>query len=186
MSFPGRAGVSGGLLQLVARRTSTLGHDAQGGQKEYACRSGMVTTYPGFRFKYGYLLVQARIPDGVGLWPALWLAAANLRWPPEMDLLEHWGAGLRTGVYFHPVGVPPVIQHLHVPNLSSQWHTFGLSWTPSRLVWFIDGKPVLAVDKHIPHQAMYFIANLAEATPPGAGSGCHGTMLVRSVKVWQH
>ena len=22
----------------------------------------------------------------------MWLAASNLHWPPEIDLLEHWGA----------------------------------------------------------------------------------------------
>jgi beta-glucanase (GH16 family) len=71
-------------------------------------------------------------------------------------------------------------------NLSVGWHTFGLSWTRSRIVWFIDGQKVLTIGQHVPHQRMYFIANLAETRHPHGGLGCTGTMLIRSVKVWQH
>ena len=182
--LPGQVSVSGRFLHLVARRVPTPGRNASGKPKEYACRSGMVTTYPGFRFRYGYVQVVARIPDRVGLWPALWLAAANFRWPPEIDLLEHWGPNFRTGVYLHPVSAPPVIKHVQIPNLASQWHTFAVSWTYSRIVWYIDGHTVLTVSKHIPHTPMYFIANVADYKLP-AGQGCDGAMSVRSVDVWQ-
>ena len=182
--MPTQVRMSGGVLHLDARPVPTLGLNAKGNSKKYQCRSGMVTTYPGFRFEYGYIQVVARVPDGPGLWPALWLAAANLRWPPEMDLLEHWGHNVRTGVYFHPIGVRGITQHLRVANLASRWHTFSLSWTPSKLVWFIDGSAVLTADRDIPHQAMYFIADLAEYLAAG-GQRCEGTFLIRSIKVWQ-
>ena len=69
--LPGQDQVSGGVLHLVAQRTPTPGMTADGTPKAYSCRSGMVTTYPGFRFQYGYVQVVAQIPNGPGLWPAL-------------------------------------------------------------------------------------------------------------------
>lgn len=183
--LPSQVKVSGGVLRLTARRTPTQGRNIHGGAKTYACRSGMVTTFPGFRFKYGYVQVVARIPQRQGLWPALWLAASNLRWPPEIDLLEHWGVNKTTGVYLHPVGAPKVVHHIQMPDLAARWHTFSLLWSRSYLIYRIDGHNVLTLREHIPHQSMFFIANVAEAGRPHAGSGCEGTMLIRSVKIWQ-
>lgn len=185
--LPSQVRVSGGVLHLIAQRIPTVGQDARAAPKQYSCRSGMVTTYPGFRFRYGYVQMVAKVPGEPGLWPALWLAAANLRWPPEMDMLEHYGApDVRTNVAFHPAGAPAVTKFLDIANLNSGWHTFGLSWTSSRLVWFIDGRAVLTISHHIPHQPMYLIANLAVYQPPAASQGCQGTMLIRSIKVWQN
>lgn len=179
--LPGQVQVSGGILHLVAQPIPTAGLDATGAPKEYACRSGMVTTYPSFRFKYGYLQVVARMPAGAGLWSALWLAAASRKWPPEIDVAEHWAAS-RTRVYFHPVGAKTVGSQPDPPRLFVGWHTFSLSWTRSLMVWYIDGRTVLSVDRRVPHQLMYLIADLADSWLPG---GCTGQLLIRSVKVWQ-
>jgi beta-glucanase (GH16 family) len=184
--LPSQDMVSGGVLHLVAELTPTLGQTHEGAPKEYYCRSGMVTTYPNFRFEYGYLQVVARIPLATGLWPALWLAASNQQWPPEIDILEHWGTNTHTaGVYFHPVGAAELAVHPATANLSVGWHTFGLYWTPSKLAWFIDGREVMSADQQLLHQSMYFIANLADYRLPQSGTGCVGTLLIRSVKVWQ-
>jgi beta-glucanase (GH16 family) len=185
--LPSQVRVSGGVLHLIAQRIPTVGQNAQAAPKQYSCRSGMVTTYPGFRFKFGYVQVVANVPGEPGLWPALWLAAANQEWPPEMDMLEHYGPpNVRTNVAFHPVRAPAVTKFMDIANLNSGWHTFGLSWTSSKLVWFIDGRAVLTVRHHIPQQPMYLIANLAVYHPPAGGQGCQGTMLIRSIKVWQN
>jgi beta-glucanase (GH16 family) len=183
--LPGQVRVSGGALHLVARHIRTAGRSRTGAPKMYFCRSGMVTSYPGFRFRYGYLQAVARIPRGAGLWPALWLAAANLRWPPEIDLLEHWGRRRRVnGVFFHPAGGPRVAAWPITADLAIGWHTFGLLWTRSRLTWYIDGRPVLSVHRHIPHQLMYFVADLADYWLPRTGA-CHGQLLIKSVRAWQ-
>jgi hypothetical protein len=184
--LPSQVRVRNGSLQLVAQRTPTPGRNSHGGPHVYACRSGMVTTYPGFRFEYGYVQIVAHVPPGAGLWPALWLAASNLRWPPEIDILEHWGAPAnRTAEFFHPLGAPALGDRFKMPTLSTGWHTFALLWSPYELIWYIDGHQVLTTHLDIPQQSMYFIANVAEATRPTPGSGCEGTMSIRSVQVWQ-
>jgi beta-glucanase (GH16 family) len=185
---PSQAQVSGGVLNLVAQRAPTSGETARGTPKEYSCRSGMVTTYPSFRFTYGYVQIVARIPNGTGLWPALWLAAADLKWPPEIDMLEHWGTAANARVGLHPSGAIHNFSYAVKPvtaNLSAGWHTFALSWTASSLRWFIDGKEMLFLDKSIPQQPMYLIANLADYSAPKSDSGCSGTLAIKSVEVWQ-
>ena len=175
--------VSDGILHLVARREPTRGVNQQGKPKEFACRSGMVTTYPSLRFKYGYIQIAAKIPFGKGLWPALWLAAANQQWPPEVDILEHWHSESTSGVYLHPVTGARQGGAVKTPTLSTGWHTFGLYWTKTRLVWYYDGSQLFATSTGVPQQDMYFIANLAvDDASPG---GCSGSLLIKSVKVWQ-
>jgi beta-glucanase (GH16 family) len=183
--LPSQDKVSQGILHLVAQQIPTPGTNRDGAPEEYYCRSGMVTSYPGFRFEYGYLQVIARIPYATGLWPALWLLPANQQWPPEIDLLEHWGANQAdTAVHLHPVGAETIGAYPVTANLSVGWHTFALYWTRTRLVWYVDGRAVMSTEQHIPDQPMYFIANLANTSPPGS-AGCDGTLLIRSVKVWQ-
>jgi beta-glucanase (GH16 family) len=186
--LPSQARVYRNTLNLVAQRIPTPGKTAHGVAERYSCRSGMVTTYPGFRFQYGYVQIVARIPDGPGLWPALWLAAANLGSTPEIDILEHWGVSANARVGLHPTGATNSFSYYSEPitaDLSASWHTFALSWTASSLIWFIDGREVMALNKRTPHQAMYLIANLAQYSTPQFASGCSGTMTIRAVEVWQ-
>lgn len=175
--------VSGGVLHLIAQRVPTSGLDKQGAAKEYACRSGMVSSFPSLRFTYGYVQVTADIPFGKGLWPAFWLAAANEKWPPEVDILEHWGSEPSGAVYLHPLSGARQGGAVSMPNLSAGWHTFGLSWTKTTLTWYYDGTQVMTTSAGVPQQEMYFIANLADDnTSPGA---CSGSLLIKSVQVWQ-
>jgi beta-glucanase (GH16 family) len=176
-----------GALQLIAQPTSTQGINAKtSGLTYYSCRSGMVTTNPGFNFEYGYIEVQAKIPTGMGLWPALWLAASNFKWPPEVDILEHWKTKTqtRTGAFLHPIGSVQITHTYKIRNLSNGWHTFALLWTPTALSWYVDGVHVFTTNTGIPHQKMYFIANVADKLVDEPGD-CSGTMSVRYVKVWQ-
>jgi beta-glucanase (GH16 family) len=182
--LPSQVDVAGQALALHAQQIPTAGFDKNGQRQQYSCRSGMVTTYPGFRFEYGYVQVEAWIPASPGLWPAIWLAAANLQWPPEIDLIESWGVNNKSAAYFHPADAAPVAGRMS-PPISQGWHTFALSWTQSQLTYFVDGNVLLTVRQQIPHQQMYFIANLAEYQEPITPSYCNGQLLIRSIKVWR-
>jgi len=175
--------VANGALNLVARARPIQGRSQSGAPKTYPCRSGMVTTFPSLKFEYGYIKVWAKIPAGVGLWPALWLAAANEKWPPEMDLMEHWGTINQTAVFFHPIGSGQVAQKL-TGNFTTGWHTFALNWTPTKMEFIVDKHVVLRVTHRIPHQKMYFIANVAY-NGSGEPKVCRGTMQIKHVQVWQ-
>jgi beta-glucanase (GH16 family) len=181
---PSQVKVQGGVLNLIAKHEPTEGVSAKGKPEEYSCRSGMVTTAPSFNFKYGYVQMVARLPYNNGLWSAFWLAASNKKWPPEVDIFEHWNSQANTGAYLHPLsGVRQGGRVQADANFSKGWHTFTLSWTKNKLTWYIDDYQVYSTTTGIPQQAMYIIANVADTST--AATSCSGTMLVKSIKVWQ-
>lgn len=192
---PSQVKVFGGVLHLVAQHEATPGRTKSGAPQTYECRSGMVTSYRSFDFEYGFVQVEAKIPEGSGLWPGLWLSASNFDFPPEMDLLEAWGGGAKfyAAGYFHfqtPKGPEQIVGDITTPGTRAfGWHTFGLSWTKNQITWLLDGKVIMKTRKHIPHQKMYFIADLAEYTTkarPNVTKGqCSGTLEIRSVQVWK-
>jgi Glycosyl hydrolases family 16 len=182
--IPSQVNVGGGSLNLVARQESTQGVTPTGAPKTYTCRSGMVTSKPGFNFTYGLIQITAKLPYGPGLWPALWLAATNDDWPPELDIMEHWYSEPQMKVYDHTVGKEYLGGPVPTPaNLSAGFHTYSLMWTKDRVTWYLDGVQVFTTTSYVPQQQMYFIANVADdSTTPGA---CTGTMEISSVKVYQ-
>jgi beta-glucanase (GH16 family) len=182
---PSQVRVSGGVVHLVAQRKRTVGTDSTGATKVYGCRSGMITSYPGFKFEYGFVQVVANLPHAKGLWPALWLAAASKEFParPEIDMVESWGVNRKTGSFYHSVN-GPTVRAKYSPSLTRGWHTYSVSWTSSKLKFYVDSRLVLTVAKNVPHQRMYFLADLAEYTPAKRGY-CTGQLEIRSVKIWK-
>jgi beta-glucanase (GH16 family) len=113
------------------------------GHCEYT--SGRIQTLGLFAQKYGRFEARIKLPAGPGLWPAFWMAGANeaeVGFPAcgEIDIIEKNGQ--------RPNQVEGVA---HAPNrnfgayyllphpLSSEYHTYGVDWTPSGINWFIDG-----------------------------------------------
>jgi beta-glucanase (GH16 family) len=182
--LPSQVRVSGGVLHLVAKRKQTEGTTSTGSPKTYGCRSGMITSYPGFKFEYGFVQVVANIPHAKGLWPALWLAAANGKSRPEIDMVESWGVKVEAGSFYHAAGRKNS-QARYSPASTRGWRTYSLSWTKSSLKFYVGSKLVLAVRSNVPQQRMYFIADLAEYLPAKAGR-CNGQLDIRSVKIWKN
>jgi beta-glucanase (GH16 family) len=190
--LPSQVQVGGGVLNLTANQETTQGRSSSGAAQTYACRSGMVSSKPGFNFTYGLISITAKIPYGPGLWPALWLAATNDQWPPELDIMEHWYSEQDYKIYDHTVGTAYVGGPVPTPvNLSAGFHTYSLLWTKDRVTWYLDGVEKFTTTDHVPQQSMYFIANVADRIPDGATNtsvapgDCTGTMQIQSVKVWQ-
>lgn len=186
--IPSQVSESGGDLDLTAKQETTPGTSTSGAAENYTCRSGMVTTKSSFSFTYGLISVTAKLPFGPGLWPALWLAASNEQWPPELDIMEHWYSEEEYKVYQHYDNAAGKESYLGgaVPtpvDLSAGFNTFSLLWTSSRVTWYLNGTQVYTSTTAVPQQAMYFLANVADdSTATGA---CTGTMEISSVKVWQ-
>jgi beta-glucanase (GH16 family) len=182
--LPSQDRVSGGVVHLVAQRRKTPGTTKAGKPTTYGCRSGMLTTFRGFKFKYGFVQIVADIPHANGLWPALWLGAANVRSRTEIDMLESWGVNQETASFFHSA-TGKTSRARYRPSLTRGWKTYSLSWTSSRLRYYVGSRLVLTVRSHVPHQRMYFIADLAEYTAPKRGR-CSNQLEIRSVKIWKN
>ncbi|HUN37162.1 MAG TPA: family 16 glycosylhydrolase [Trebonia sp.] len=114
--------------------------------------------YYGTPQEYGAWFARMKGDDDSGLsfsdifllWPA------NNQWPPEIDIYEDSG-GNRSGTTAtlhntvgNACGSSPTGACLQpyeqtnassggVSNTGSQWHTYGVEWTPSGVTWLIDG-----------------------------------------------
>jgi beta-glucanase (GH16 family) len=122
--------------------------------------SGVVTTQPSFSQRYGYFEARAKLPEGKGLWPALWMLPSDMSWPPEIDVMESIGDPLTAYMSVHSKTDGNFTQTVKLADRG--FHTFAVSWDPKTLVWYVDGVEVsrrpTPADMHKP---MYFIANLA-------------------------
>jgi hypothetical protein len=190
---PAQVSVRDGVARLAAVHQATTGKSRTGSPLGYPYRSGMVTTYPSFHFKYGYLRVVAKVPSGPDLWPALWLLPVSQNPRPEIDLLEGRPSEPSTLplIALHPVKGTGWATVIKTGVLSAGWHTFGLNWEPGSLSWSVDGKVHFMTATGVPNVKMYFLADLAIARVTGmclsasAPASCEGALELRSVEVWQ-
>lgn len=137
--------------------------------------SGLLMTKGWFRQQYGYFEARMKMPKGYsGNWPCFWLLPDNGMWPPEIDILEQVGADTKTAyltIHLPPQGEVAKSQKgtkIAGPDLSDDFHVFGIDWQPGRVLYYRDRELVWEVmttdDFDLP---MYLILNLSIG---GAGS----------------
>jgi len=78
-------------------------------------------------------------------------------WPlnGEIDIMEYSGASggftaaFHTGAYNYQNGGGGVqnVQGFSVPNHSTEFHVYGIEWTPTRVAFYVDGKIILEAKK---------------------------------------
>jgi beta-glucanase (GH16 family) len=191
---PEQVTVSQGVLRLEARSQQVVGING----KTFDYVSGLISNQSPdrnhFSFTFGYVEARVRIPEGQGLWPALWMLPTTRQSLPEVDIFEF-------------VGERPNVVEMHThwledgeerqrgkrfrgPNFAAGWHTFGLEWKPDSLTWFVDGVPrwVITDVEQIPQEPMYLVANLAVGGDfterPNAETKFPAALEVEYVKVW--
>ncbi|KAJ8019722.1 Beta-1,3-glucan-binding protein [Holothuria leucospilota] len=135
-------------------------------------QSARLRTVESFAFKYGKIEVEAQMPKGDWIWPAIWLLPkrnAYGQWPAsgEIDLVETRGnLNLYDGQGTH-VGINQMGQTLHwgpywplngwqqthtSVNLPSgttfgdDFHKYGLEWTTDSLTFYLNDVETLKVD----------------------------------------
>jgi beta-glucanase (GH16 family) len=191
---PEQVDVDRGRLLLEARPRRVEGVEGRTFDYVSGLVSGLSPDRTLFAFRYGYVEARVRIPEGTGLWPALWMLPTTRSSLPEVDIFEI-------------VGEEPDVLQMHThweedgearqqgkkwqgPNFSEGSHTFGLQWTPDELTWYVDGAVRWQVTdpEKIPHEDMYLIVNLAvggEYTKrPTADTKFPAVLEVDYVKVW--
>lgn len=88
---------------------------------------------------YGKYVVRARFERGAGIEHAMLLWPAGGGWPPEIDFSEGT-SGTRTMATSH-WGVTNLQQHVFANVDMRLWHNYGVEWSPSRVVFTLDGRP---------------------------------------------
>ena len=131
--------------------------------------SGIITTYGQFAQTYGYFEARVQIPAGRGLWPAFWRLPVEFVYPPdppELDVFEVLGdRPSRVYLTLHSQKLlfrREVQRQLDRPDLSAQFHTYGLCWTEAKVTWYLDGAEVFSTGTPADlHKPMFLLLNLA-------------------------
>lgn len=165
------AGVIEGKLVITARYGRTTGpalpaqmRSGAGTSEAEATRdfsSAKLTTRGKASWRYGKFEVRAKLPQGQGTWPAIWMLPEKNDYGPwaasgEIDILEAVNLGVlcpkcaggREDTILgtlHFGGKPPKNQHKgeEVPFpevLDGGFHTYGIVWEPGKITWQFDGK----------------------------------------------
>jgi beta-glucanase (GH16 family) len=141
--------VRGGALQLTAQKVPTFSCKSPYGAYNTNVTSGMVTTYGKFAQTYGKFEVRAKFPTyrADGLSSAFWMAPIDYAygaWPAsgEIDVVE-WFSGAPKNVtpslHYTGSGWSDTNWTCEMPDVS-QWHTYGVEWTSSRMKFYYDGR----------------------------------------------
>jgi len=137
---PENVKVENGFLKITAKRESFSGS---------AFTSARIKTQNKFSFKYGRVEIRAKLPEGGGTWPALWMLGNNINtvgWPQsgEIDIMEHVGNNLGKifGTLHHPghSGGNGDSGSVTVSNVSSEFHIYTVDWTPISIKFSVDNQ----------------------------------------------
>ena len=121
--------------------------------------SGRLDTQGKISFKYGFIEARIKMPVGSGNWPAFWMLGDNINqvgWPysGEMDIVEiHSDRPTITtsATHFSTTDTPNtccgnarfVFDEVEVGvNVSSDYHTYAISWLPNSISYYFDGRLV--------------------------------------------
>ena len=173
------ARMENGKLIIEARRERWRNEGRRGPDfAEYT--SASLTTENLAEWTYGRVEVRARLPEGRGVWPAIWMLGTNRReagWPRcgEIDIMEYVGfepevihANTHTGKYNHVRGTGKG-DRIRVEKPFESFHNYAIEWHPKRIDFFVDERKYFSYAKEADagaevwpfDQPFYLILNLA-------------------------
>lgn len=153
--------VANGTLHIVARQESLAGYSFTSARMK---TQGLYSTPVYGRFEW-----RAKLPSGVGMWPALWLLGTNITtvgWPAcgEIDVVENSGATPTwvQGSLHYSSGNPTAKYNFTSPDSVTNWHIYDLIWNAGSIQWSVDGHVYETQSAGAPFNApFFFIMNLA-------------------------
>ncbi|MDP5275153.1 carbohydrate binding domain-containing protein [Chengkuizengella axinellae] len=123
-------------------------HEESFGGNDYT--SAKLTTEGKGDWTYGKYEFRAKMPEGQGIWPAIWMMPTDYElygeWPSsgEIDIMEYLGhdpysvyGTLHYGNPWTHTG-----QQFQLPDggsFADEYHTFSLEWEPGEMRWYVDG-----------------------------------------------
>ena len=146
--------VSNGTLKVVAKREV---YTNQGITKQFT--SARLNSK--FAFKYGRVEVRAKLSEGNGTLPAIWMLGKNINelgaywqlngygavtWPAcgEIDIMEYWGSNVISSAVHHPIDGnlsidEYVANYQYKDGVTSDFHIYALEWNNERITLSVDG-----------------------------------------------
>ena len=187
--------VENGLLKITARKENYEGA---------FYTSARIKTQGKFNFKYGKVEVRAKLPQGGGTWPAIWMLGSNFPtagWPAcgEIDIMEHVGnnPGTVLSAIHTPSSYGGTINHgsKSVPDANSEFHVYAINWSAHKIEFSVDDQvfytynPIEKNANNWPFdKEQFIILNIAMGGSLGGNISTdfnQGTMEIDYVRVYQ-
>lgn len=141
------ARVEGGKLIITARKERLTSASDYGNQ---AYTSARLITQGKASWMYGFFEVRAKLPCGLGTWPAIWMLGTQGTWPDdgEIDIMEQTGHNknevlgtIHTRAYNFFNGTLGGGQGAKLPlaDACTSFHNYQLTWTAEKIVLGVDG-----------------------------------------------
>ncbi|CAH1786239.1 unnamed protein product [Owenia fusiformis] len=134
------------------------------------CQSARIRTVRSFILKYGRIEIEAKMPKGDWIWPAIWLLPAREEygiWPAsgEVDMVEargnenlnhngeqigvnQMGSTMHWGPYWPVNGYEKTHARRNLPtgDFNSDFHKYAIEWDENEIKFFLDDEEILHVD----------------------------------------
>lgn len=122
-------------------------HKEKMGERDYTS-ARLVSKNKG-DWKYGRIEIRAKLPSGVGTWPAIWMLPTDWEyggWPAsgEIDIMEHVGyepekvyGTVHTKAFNHMIGTQ-VGDSIVIKDAEQEFHTYGIEWDAEQIHFFSD------------------------------------------------
>jgi beta-glucanase (GH16 family) len=121
-------------------------------------QTGCIHTKGKFSFLYGKMEVRAKLPQGKGSWPAIWLMpeeAVYGGWPHsgEIDVMEHLNYDTIFYQTLHSHYIDGLNKKQHpqythtAPFIAGEFNVFGMEWSRDKIEFFINGKRTFTYPK---------------------------------------
>ncbi|MCX2742749.1 family 16 glycosylhydrolase [Mangrovivirga sp. M17] len=190
--------VADGYLTIEARKENFSGQNYT---------SSRIVTMGKQSFQYGRIDIRATLPEGQGIWPALWMLGSDfptVGWPScgEIDIMEMIGGQNRENTVHGTVHWDNNGSHanyggshtLSSGTLSDKFHVFTIIWDSTSITWYIDDFKYHEIDITPAglsefHDKFFFIFNVAVGgdwpQKPDATTTFPQQMIVDYVRVFQ-
>lgn len=135
--------VENGCAVLSSGKTDT---------KDIYFTNASLTTSDRMIFKYGYVVMRAKVPFGAPSFPSFWMKSAKIEHSDvmgEIDIFEHYcdranSKALTTALHlWYEDGIhmgKEVAWHIfESKEVAEGWHDYGFLWTPEGLEFLVDG-----------------------------------------------
>ena len=197
--------ISNGTLKIVAKKET------------YTNSNNVTKNYTSARlnskyaFTYGKVEIKAKMPFGVGTFPALWMLGQNITetggywaathgttaWPDcgEVDIIEHWGDNqdfVQSALHNRSSFGGTVNKGgQKITNASTEFHIYTLEWSEDKMIFSVDGNvhytynPSIKNIENWPYSApQYLLFNVAILPNITAGF-TESTMEIDYVRIYQ-
>ena len=191
--------ISNGNLVITAREESFQG-------APYT--SARIISKDKQEYRWGRVDVRAVLPEGQGIWPAIWMLGHNISevgWPHcgEIDIMEllghepskvhgtaHWGPQGQTFSFFKGESF-----ELDSDKFSESYNVFSIDWEPDRITYMVNDEvyftlsPDLVNGNYPFNQEFFFLFNIAVGGEwpgyPDASTQFPQQMLIDYIRVFQ-